>query len=343
MLKYRVNHSSTSTGTSSVMAPACNVNIAEKALVYETADSQHESEKQNGDAKEGLKIISEKYDSYGNLSSSSLSKSSSSISSPTRDSVFLFPDPTGSKFREGVTEQDLLQVEMFYKSHKSEVIVCGCLANLYFGSVKSSFSRDQWTFALTGIPYLLLDTGEHHRERKLQIGIAEKGTGFTLWKEVIDSLTSYRAPHDSFHTLHLSTDHTKLAGLSLDDAGSAAEFYSHLCKLTSDPDDILLKIGGGKKNKKDKVKKKKYKAPQKNEISQPCCFVHVTKLEKPQITISSAPDFISAPFNFEYKTAGDEDLSGVLSSMMDSNLTLNSSDSLNSGISDDRQSSETGK
>ncbi|KAL3882795.1 hypothetical protein ACJMK2_029102 [Sinanodonta woodiana] len=303
------------------MAPACNVNIAEKALVYETADSQHESEKQNGDAKEGLKIISEKYDSYGNLSSSSLSKSSSSISSPTRDSVFLFPDPTGSKFREGVTEQDLLQVEMFYKSHKSEVIVCGCLANLYFGSVKSSFSRDQWTFALTGIPYLLLDTGEHHRYR------------FTLWKEVIDSLTSYRAPHDSFHTLHLSTDHTKLAGLSLDDAGSAAEFYSHLCKLTSDPDDILLKIGGGKKNKKDKVKKKKYKAPQKNEISQPCCF----------ITISSAPDFISAPFNFEYKTAGDEDLSGVLSSMMDSNLTLNSSDSLNSGISDDRQSSETGK
>jgi hypothetical protein len=51
-------------------------------------------------------------------------------------------------------------------------------------------------------------------------------------------------------------------------------------EYTSDPDDELLKLSKGKKKKvKQEKQKTKFKPPKKTEISQPCCFVHVTKLE----------------------------------------------------------------
>lgn len=308
------------------------------------------------DAKDGIRRITEKYDSLGNLSSSSRSSlGSPTVGSPSKDGAFVFADVVASKFREGVTEQDLLQVETFYRSHKTEVYVSGCLANIYFGSNKTSFANDQWTFTCTGIPALVLDSGEHLRERKLHIIVAEKGTGFTLWKEVIDNLTGYKAPNSNFHTLHLSTDHTKLAGISFDDAGCASEFFSHILRLTSDPNDDLLRIGKQKNKKSIKDKKRKVKLPKKTEISQPCCFVHVTKLDRTETPdnipseppLPSGSDKISQPFNFEHRTAvtGTEGQynAGNLSLMVDSKLTLGRSDSVSSGISDDRMSASTGK
>ncbi|XP_046585541.1 uncharacterized protein LOC124292494 [Haliotis rubra] len=187
-----------------------------------------------------------------------------------------------TNFSEGVTEQDILQVEMFYKSHKTEVCVCRCLANLYFGGAKNAAQGDTWEFHNTGIPVLVLDSGDHHRNRKLRIIMAEKGTGFTLWKEGIDHLSKYSVPSANFHTMYLTTDHTKQAGLSFDDSNAAVEFYSFISTLTSDPNDDLFNLSKKKNKKKKKDKSKpKYKAPKKTDISQPCCFVHVTKLERP--------------------------------------------------------------
>ncbi|XP_076444484.1 uncharacterized protein LOC143282691 [Babylonia areolata] len=221
---------------------------------------------------------------------------------------------------EGVTDEDVQQVEMFYRSHKSEVTVCRSLANLYFGSVSggnvpssapASFSTlngggggvvspapsgvsELWEFVTTGIPVLVLDSGDHVRARQLSLVVAEKGTGFVLWKDVVSHLTDYACPHANFHTLHISSsssssDGSKLAGLSFDDSQAAASFAAALLKLTSDPDDELLMLSkkGKKKKKKKKAegkKKAKFKPPKKTDISQPCCFQHVTKLERPQVT-----------------------------------------------------------
>ncbi|XP_014767499.1 uncharacterized protein LOC106867206 [Octopus bimaculoides] len=239
--------------------------------------------------RDGIRRITEKYDSLGkmlsqcdntrnNLKKTPMSDASSDISD--------VPPSTASTSSTGVSEtlseHDLLQVEMFYKSHKTEVFVCHCQANLYFGSVRQSSECDQWEYAMTGIPLLVLDTGEHHRKRRLHFILAEKGTGFVMWKDVIDHLTKYSAPSSSFHTLHISIDHTKLAGLSFDDTEAAAQFYEVLRQLTSDPNDDILNLSRSKKNKKkeQKPKNKKFKAPRKTDISQPCCFVHVTKLER---------------------------------------------------------------
>lgn len=297
---------------------------------------------------EGVRIITEKYDSVGNLSSSSPKSSFSDGGTVSVTEMMM-----SQKFREGVSEKDLLQVDTFYRSHKTEVYVCACLANLFFGSIKSALNNDQWTFSCTGIPLLLLDTGEHHRERKLFIIVAEKGTGFTLWRDEINASTGYKTPSSNFHTMYTSKDHSQLAGFSFDDARSAAEFYGHVHKLTSDPNDDLFKTGNIKKKKSVKDKKKKIKLPKKTEISNPCCFVHVTKMDRP-ITAeddskSSAnkslnPNEISAPFNFKHMTASigtGNDVNGV-SNMMGSKLTLTSTSSIDSGLSDDRSSSKTG-
>ncbi|XP_048769581.1 uncharacterized protein LOC125675814 [Ostrea edulis] len=254
-------------------------------------------------AKQGINRISEKYDAvdkFGPQSKKELSGSRErlTISDPT---------PSGSNrpglnvcnFAEGVTEEDLLQVDMFYRSHKTEVFVCQCLANLYFGKVKAN--QDQWKFAMTGIPVLILDTGDHHRNRKLQIVLAEKGTGFLLWKDDIDHLSTYKAEHPNYHTMSLSTDHTKLAGLSFDHSTAASDFHSTIEKLTSNPDDELMSLSKTKHKRRKSEKKKvpKYKPPKKTEISTPCCFVHVTKLERPALDLTADHNIISGPMHFE--------------------------------------------
>ena len=300
------------------------------------------------DAKEGIRIITKKYDSLNKLT---VSPQKSPVGSPCSDGgTFSFTDMIMSqKYREGVTEQDMLQVDTFYRSHKSEVFVCACLVNMYFGSTKAALDNDQWTFSSTGIPLLLLDSGEHHRERKLYIILAEKGTGFTMWRDVIDNQTGYRTPNANFHTMHTSKDHSQLAGFSFDDAKAASEFYGHIHKLTADPDDDLLKIGKTKKKKSIKDKKKKFKLPKKTEISQPCCFVHVTKLDRPMTDDSESgspakaanSNEISAPYNFQHVT-GPPGSGNDLSNLMGSKLTLTSTSSVDSGLSEDRGSAKAG-
>ena len=234
---------------------------------------------------------------------------------------------------ESITDEDVNQVDIFYRSHKTDVRVCQSLANLYVSVPKikdraslnlsvspnrdgekplkkkpskksksggdappevqyappprwpepTDIKKDEWEFCKTGIPVLILDSGEHHRDRRLTLVLAERGTGFTLWSDVVNHLTKYSMPHDNFHTLTISTDSTRLVGLSFDDGPAALEFGEAMTSLMADPDDSLLNLSNKKKSKtkKDKKAKSKYKPPKKIDISQPCCFVHVTKLEKP--------------------------------------------------------------
>ena len=189
-----------------------------------------------------------------------------------------------------LTEADITQVEMFYRSHKTEVFVCQCMANLYEGTVRSSPPSkagepparcvEIWNYIKPGIPVFVLDSGESRRNRKLSIMVSERGTGFPLWKETMTHLTNYRSEKATFHTLHLSNDHTKMMALSFDDPVAANEFIHILHNIASNPDDDVLNLSGRNKKKKDAKKKlkQKYKPPNKADISSPCCFTHVTNL-----------------------------------------------------------------
>ncbi|XP_064108861.1 uncharacterized protein LOC135217103 [Macrobrachium nipponense] len=206
---------------------------------------------------EALRRINEKYDSLKALTD-------------RRDDL---DDPLS------VTDDDVARIETSFRGHKTQLWVCRTLANLY-SEGGAGASHGTWELKYTGVPLLLLDQGDtkSRDKRLMQIILAEKGTGFALWRDVVDNLTSYRAQEPQFHTLYLSSDHRRRMGLSFNDGRAACEFYSHIERLTADPANISLS-GPGKKKNKPKEKPVKYKAPKKTDISSPCNFQHVTTVD----------------------------------------------------------------
>lgn len=156
-----------------------------------------------------------------------------------------------------------------------------------------------WQLKFTGIPVVLLDLGgtKSRRQRRIQLILAERGTGFTLWSDTIDNLSNYEAAGPTFHTMRTSTDHRQIAGLSFDAADAAQQLFRHIETLTSDPANIRLSTpkrasrtssllrfwmtgkssngGGGNKMKTPA----KIPPPRKCDISQPCFFQHVTSVD----------------------------------------------------------------
>lgn len=85
---------------------------------------------------------------------------------------------------------------------------------------------------MNGVIFLVLwhySAGESRARtiRQLQIVLAEKGTGFALWRDKIDNLSLYKCPGEeaSFQTMYLSYDHREMIGLSFDLEEAAQEFY----------------------------------------------------------------------------------------------------------------------
>ncbi|GFN75496.1 misexpression suppressor of ras [Plakobranchus ocellatus] len=210
---------------------------------------------------------------------------------------------------EGITDDDIHKVEMFYRSQQTQVHVCRSLTNMYLSAPKQSqvsvdvklkpgqgpnqndmqtppqpsdIAKDDWDFSQTGIPVLVQDTGEHRRDKRLRLVLAEKGTGFTLWQDELSHTTRYRTPHSNFHTVTISTDISRLVGFSFDEAEAATQFAEAFRGFTQTLEEDMINAGK-KKSKKKKEKKPKFKPPKKIDISQPCCFVHVTKLERPDL------------------------------------------------------------
>jgi len=199
---------------------------------------------------------------------------------------------------------------MFYSSHKTAISVCPCVAGLYIGNIKSLATppppffasggglapyesninlsmkdNKHWTFVKSGLPVLVLDSGESRRKRRLHIVLAEKGTGFSLWRDSIDHLSEYTVQSPTFHTMYLSNDHGRVVGFSFDNPGGAAELFKNLHHMTSDSSEkSVLNLSDGRLRKKKstataKESKTKTKGRlNKAAISQPCCFTHVTQL-----------------------------------------------------------------
>lgn len=77
----------------------------------------------------------------------------------------------------------------------------------------------------------------------------------------------------------LSTDHTRLAGLSFDNSKAASDLWLHIERLISCPENISLSVPGKNKKKNKKPVQKKFIPPAKSNISQPCQFQHVTSVD----------------------------------------------------------------
>ena len=172
------------------------------------------------------------------------------------------------------TESDIRQIERFFNSLKSRVYVCPALANLYFTTLQDMANLGGWELQTTGFPTLIFENRQN--ERRLLLCIAEKGTGFVQWKDALTPDSKYKSPETNFHTLNVSGDALKLAGLSFDNEQAAAELMD---TVNSWMNEIALDSESNSRKKKKKHKEPKIVLPKKETISQPCLFEHITNLD----------------------------------------------------------------
>ncbi|CDW59009.1 hypothetical protein TTRE_0000733801 [Trichuris trichiura] len=217
---------------------------------------------------------------------------------------------TPSDSRLELPEEEVFKVELMYSSRTSQAFVCPCLANLYrYGredgdnNGSSSSSSDDWTLFATGVPLLVVDSGAPSQSvAKLQIQLAELGTGFTLWRQPVSPFTRYCAVDSGFHTMFTSTvGRCQTVGISFDHQLSAKKFYQQLRLLQS----TLSKtetVGGDKSatvprlylpcaqdtymSVSNGVRGRSTPMPSKSSISGPCCFRHITSLRPSDLMMS---------------------------------------------------------
>jgi hypothetical protein len=127
---------------------------------------------------------------------------------------------------------------------------------------------------------VILDSGEtrSRRKRRIQILLSERGSSFTLWKDTIDNLTAYKQAGPAFHTMYLSSDHRRLVGLSFDSQDAADELLAEIEALTSRPENISLSAPKSAKTRTLPTPQTPKRLPPKTQISQPCCFQHVSSV-----------------------------------------------------------------
>eukprot|EP00096_Caligus_rogercresseyi_P001131 TRINITY_DN1176_c1_g1_i1.p1 TRINITY_DN1176_c1_g1~~TRINITY_DN1176_c1_g1_i1.p1 ORF type:complete len:378 (-),score=74.55 TRINITY_DN1176_c1_g1_i1:1064-2122(-) len=192
-----------------------------------------------------------------------------------------------------VTERDIFAIKSCFNGYKCHVYSSSTLANLYFSpNTKTGTIRpNRWKLMFTGIPVLVLDSGEtkSRMKRRINIYIVEKGTCFTLWSDVIDNLSRY-SRQDNFHTLYYSQDHSLRVGLSFDNQEDADEFYSRVCSLTENPRNIALSSPASKKSLSSvntahyfNGYNKERKKPSRPLISSPCGFNHIVSVHREDV------------------------------------------------------------
>lgn len=196
----------------------------------------------------------------------------------------------------GLSKKDILRLEMFYKGYDTEVIVCSCLADLYLGNAAAPGSEPtDWLLYYTGVPIWVLNTGTGQRNRELHIYLAERETGFPLWKDKINYLTNFElleADHKIL-TMRLSGSLSKMAKFSIFCEEASVEFHKSFVAMTADPSDELWSVSRENSKVSQKMRKKRRKKRKSfttHDISQPCNFQHIAKLDPtdPQVLASLA-------------------------------------------------------
>lgn len=201
-----------------------------------------------------------------------------------------------------LSEQAVAQVELFYRSRKSDVHVCPCHVHLYQAhdmslaypslslannnnnkSLSVSFPRD-WNYVRTGVAVLLLedvkDDGGGGGGCRMSVILAELGTGFLLWQETVDQYSDYHAIQVNFHALRLHHHPTSFAGFAFDDPQSAAHFLQRMREFATRAAHLHTNNNCNNNNNSNNKGGGRRKKTKKSDISSPCCFSHLTSLDQ---------------------------------------------------------------
>ena len=153
-------------------------------------------------------------------------------------------------------------------------------ANNPNNDTNNNHSNIEWSYITTGVPLLILDYGlsKARTKRCIKIVLAERGSCFPLFQDILDHLTDYKVSQQNLHTFHVSSNHSIVMAFEFQQNDSASRFWSKVEQLMSMPENLSLSVPGKKQQIKKKLKY--FQVPDKETISQPCCFKHLISVDK---------------------------------------------------------------
>ncbi|CAF0795087.1 unnamed protein product [Didymodactylos carnosus] len=195
-----------------------------------------------------------------------------------------------------VSDQDVYIVESSYKSIGSKVYVCKCIVELFITTAERLSKLEDWIFFQRGLPVWLFNTGINPKRLKcLSIVLAEKGSGFPIWQDIITNKSDIKYARDQHITFRLS-DQKTLAVLRFTNFQQSKEFFNYYVQLKNDRRHVNLfqstgklssssvetyqiRSGNNLKNRSASCGAVLNKRVSKSSISNPCCFQHITQIQ----------------------------------------------------------------
>ncbi len=216
-------------------------------------------------------------------------------------------------------DTEIFKIKLSFSSLTNSVVVCPVVANLY--SWKPS-DTETWNYCKTGVPVLVIvhDAQMSSKIKQTQLCIVDRSNGFATWRENITEQSEYKMSQRNFHTIKLSQpkEEGEMVGIKFPGDEIAAVFFKDVqCNMpeVTEPETELSPkhTSSKKKSIKQKDSQKLLKKLNKEDISSPCMFTHVTSInnssfDSPGEKKSSSPDahnsrprsgFIRKTFSFK--------------------------------------------
>lgn len=181
-----------------------------------------------------------------------------------------------------LTDKDLFKIRLSLSCLSNRVVVSSVMANLYLWTPPTpDFPNSSWQFVKSGVPALVVSTGEsgERNPRGIFIYLVDPGSGFSSWKEKLTDNSNYIQQQSNFHTLKLSGDTGAMAGIRFSEEEAANSF---LKEVENSSQELLNPNSLPELNRVEttssKERAKKFRKLKKVEISTPCLFSHVTSI-----------------------------------------------------------------
>lgn len=187
-----------------------------------------------------------------------------------------------------LSANDILKVESSYRSIGTQVLACRCLCDLYVTTAERLSKLEDWLLFQRGLPVWLLNSGANpKRQTRLSLIIAEHGSGFPIWQDIINGYSDVKQARAQHLTFRLSDQNT-LAVLRFQDLSASKEFFSFYKSIRNDPRYEHLFSSNPLSAKYPRSsscgtiarkRRKNLKNIPKSSISNPCQFQHITSLQ----------------------------------------------------------------
>ncbi len=191
-----------------------------------------------------------------------------------------------------LSANEILKVESSYRSIGTQVYACRCLCDLYITTAERLAKLEDWILFQHGSPVWLLNSGTNSkRHPRLSLIIAEYGSGFPIWQDIINGYSDVKQAREQHITFRLS-DKTTLAVLRFKNLIASKEFFSYYISIRNNfRYKHLFSNGHNRSSSCGSSLSNKRKSQQhvnKSSISNPCQFQHITSLQaKDRVRLTS--------------------------------------------------------